>query len=298
MTYKRTMVPRLTVVTPVFNGADYLEDTIQSVLSQEYPEIEYLIVDGGSDDGTVDVIRRHEKRLTGWVSEPDRGQAHALNKAALRGTGEIFTFVNADDILATGAAERAVRCFRDEPRTGLVRGGFGNIDGNGRIMREKTAVFPCTWQDIALGRTYQPQAGTFWRTRLFRDVGGFREDLHCFFDQEFFIRVLGRARARTLDGVLAYARIHGRAKTRARGRDTAREKHDVILESMGRVRGRTPEKLRAYRSVKLSHTGTEILGEAGSFARRLERVCAEPVLMSSPAFLRKLFSSPGLSWET
>lgn len=298
MTDKRITLPRITVVTPVYNGAEYLEETIQSVHSQGYREIEHFIVDGGSDDGTVDVIRRNEKRLAGWISEPDRGQAHALNKAALLATGEIFTFVNADDILAAGAAERAAHCFMDEPRTGLVRGGFGNIDGDGQVLRKKDIVFPCKWQDIALGRTYQPQAGTFWLTKLFREVGGFREDLHCFFDQEFFIRILGCARARTLEGVLAYARIHGNAKTRILGSDTAREKHDVILESMGRVRGRTTEKLRAYRSVKLSHTGAEILVEAGSFARRLKRVCAEPVLMSSPAFLRKLFSSPGLSWET
>ncbi len=109
------MTPKLSVITPSFNQGEYLERTITSVLDQGYPNLEYVIVDGGSDDGSVEIIRRYEDRIDWWVSEPDEGQTDAINKG-IRGTsGEIVAYINSDDYFLPGAFDRALEVFEEQP---------------------------------------------------------------------------------------------------------------------------------------------------------------------------------------
>src|SRR5260370_28877982 len=107
--------PRISIITPSFNQAEFVERTILSVLEQNYPNLEYIVVDGGSTDGSVDVIRRYQSRIAYWVSEKDRGQAHAINKGLQRATGDIIGYLNSDDYYLEGALARVADCFSREP---------------------------------------------------------------------------------------------------------------------------------------------------------------------------------------
>src|SRR5690554_4018590 len=118
------MIP-ISIVTPSFNQGHYLEETIDSVLSQNYPNLEYVVIDGGSTDGSVDIIKKYEKHLKYWVSEGDRGQSHAINKGLARCTGEVFNWLNSDDYLEPGALQTIGEAFENPNTTAFI--GRSNI---------------------------------------------------------------------------------------------------------------------------------------------------------------------------
>ena len=121
--------PRISIVTPSFNQGKYIEQTIQSVLSQNYPNLEYIIIDGGSTDGTVEIIKKYEQQLTYWISEPDKGQTDAINKGFAKCTGEIFNWINSDDYYSPNSLHIVAEVFSENPTAKVVCGlenGFYN----------------------------------------------------------------------------------------------------------------------------------------------------------------------------
>jgi glycosyltransferase involved in cell wall biosynthesis len=203
----------VTVVTPSFNQGAFIAETIESVLGQDYPHLEYIIIDGGSTDNTLSIIRRYEAdpRLS-WLSEPDRGMAHALNKGFARSRGEIMGWLNSDDVYIGQPISATIDYFLRHPQVIIV---YGNVidtaeDGTptGRMMGEPFDLIK-TLSD----RTPIPQPGAFWRRALWEKIGGLREDLHYAMDIEYWIRASRQGELHFVPGIRATYRHHPTSKT-------------------------------------------------------------------------------------
>lgn len=204
--------PLVSIVTPSFNQARFLETTIQSVLSQEYARIEYIVVDGGSTDGSVEIIRKYASRLSGWVSEKDHGQTDALNKGFGRANGQILAWLNSDDTYAPGAVTAAVRAFDASPDCGLIYGDANYIDEGGRVIGK----FPAAQTDfvrLRQGYVHVPQQAAFFRADLWRSLGPLDASLYFAMDYDLWLRIAQRARVKYVAETWANFRLHRAAKT-------------------------------------------------------------------------------------
>ncbi len=204
--------PRITVVTPSYNQVKYLCRTIESILDQGYPNLEYMIVDGGSTDGSADLIRRYERHLAYWVSEKDRGQSEAINKAFRRATGRFFNWINSDDILFPGALWRVAEAIGEHPDADIIVGDHAQCDADGRIIwvsatASKWSRWPSRWV-MLMG-----QQSTFVASDSYRRVHGVREDLHMSMDMDLYYRVC-RAGAKIVraPGLIGVIRKHPESK--------------------------------------------------------------------------------------
>jgi glycosyltransferase involved in cell wall biosynthesis len=244
------MSPKLSIITPTLNQGRYIERTIRSVLDQGYDNLEYLVVDGGSEDGTLEVIRRYQDRITWWVSEPDRGQTDAINKGLRRATGDIVAYINSDDYYAPGAFERAIRAFEAQPQSRWVVGAcrFEYDDG-----REPVVWAP---EPPPRGRHWWllnpwgvPQPSSFWRRDVFEELGHFREDMHYVFDTEHGLRCAYAGILPTiLEDELAVRYLHDEAKSADRTR-FAREQQRFLALFRGRLDRREQAELLLARSL-------------------------------------------------
>ena len=204
--------PLVSIVTPSFNQARFLEATIQSVLSQDYPRIEYFVMDGDSTDGSVDIIRKYASRLSGWVSEQDRGQTDAINKGFSRASGQIMAWLNSDDTYLPGAVRAAVRAFQANPECGLIYGDANYIDEAGRIVGR----FPAAQTDLVRlrqGYVHVPQQAAFFRADLWRSLGPLDVSLHYAMDYDLWLRIAQRAQVEYVAETWANFRLHRAAKT-------------------------------------------------------------------------------------
>jgi len=217
-----TAWPRVSIITPSFNQGQFIEETIRSVLFQAYPDLEYIIIDGGSTDGSVATIRKYDRWLAYWVSEPDRGQAHAINKGFARATGQIIAYINSDDVYCEGAFATVAEALTAEPRANWLCSPCLALDEETKatsIMKLAVPADPAAWLMRPSGQSYFfPQQGVFLRKNLVDEVGLFREDLHYSFDYEYFLRILlSGHRPIELDTILAMFRLHGLSKTTLNG---------------------------------------------------------------------------------
>jgi len=282
-TYKN--YPCISIITPSYNQGQFIEETIKSVLDQNYPNLDYLIIDGGSSDNSLEIIKKYEKYLSFWISEKDQGQSHALNKGLKHVTGDIFGFLNSDDVYTSGTLEFVGKYFVEHPDTWVLCGGFREIDNNGTFIRERSYLPAIGWEDLVLCKTYQPQAPTFWRFQAFSEIGTFREDLHYYFDQEFFIRLLKEYRLQNVDKVFSIARIHPCSKSQSNTYNISRERHDVILEYLPQMKGKWLQKLLVYRLMKLNYVGSEIIKHSSSIYKSLLLSFRNPILLTSKEFI-------------
>lgn len=204
--------PLVSIVTPSFNQARFLEETIRSVLEQDYPAIEYIIVDGGSDDGSLEIIQRYAGQLTWWVSEPDRGQTDAINKGFVRARGDILAWLNSDDTYLPHAVAEAVNYLRSQPQVGMVYGDANLVDETGQIIGR----FPAAQTDyrrLRQGYVHIPQQASFFRADLWRRVGPLDPTFYFAMDYDLWVRLARLAPLVYQPRLWANFRLHGDGKS-------------------------------------------------------------------------------------
>jgi hypothetical protein len=201
---------KVSIITPSYDQADFLPYTIRSVLGQNYPDLEYFIIDGGSTDGSVEIIQEYSGQLTWWVSEPDKGQAEAINKGFRKATGEVIAWLNSDDMYAPGAIADAVKCFQDNPEIGLVYGNAVSFDQNGHPLNDLRIEDWGLEGLVAFNIVCQP--AVFIRRAVLERVGYLDEDYHMLLDHHLWLRIAQVAKIRHVPRVWAFARHHAGAK--------------------------------------------------------------------------------------
>lgn len=203
----------VSIVTPSYNQARYIEATIQSVLAQDGAEVEYIIVDGGSNDGTQAVIEKYADRLAWWVSEKDRGQTDAINKGFARARGEVLAWLNSDDTYQPGALRAALAALAANPQAAMVYGDANYIDENGRVIGQ----FPAAQTDyrrLLQGYVHIPQQSAFWRASYWRQVGPLDPGFYFAMDYDLWVRLAALAPLVYVPGqAWANFRLHRDAKT-------------------------------------------------------------------------------------
>lgn len=219
-------LPLVSIVTPSLNQGRYLGETIRSILAQDYPRVEHIVVDGGSTDESLEVLRRYDRIR--WISEPDRGQAHALNKGFALANGEILGWLNADDVYLPGGISAAVAALC-ESGAALVHGGWSQIDEQGAVLREVPPI-PFDYQLQLEVRNGVSQPGSLFTREAFEAVGGIDESYRYAMDYELWLRLGARYDVQHVDRILAAFRLHAKSKT------------------IGEPQGFWPETWRAARS--------------------------------------------------
>ncbi|MGA2503643.1 MAG: glycosyltransferase family 2 protein [Anaerolineales bacterium] len=210
-----TDLPLVSIVTPSFNQARFLEATLLSVLEQDYPNLEYLVVDGASTDGSLDIIHRFADRLTWWVSEKDSGQSEAVNKGLRRARGEYLGWLNSDDIYLPGTVSAAVASFRSNPSAALVYGDALAIDADGRSLNLMRARQYSLVELMAFNIICQPAA--FMRRSVVEKVNFLNPAYHLLMDNLLWISMARIAPLAYVPQTWAAARYHEQAKNRTRG---------------------------------------------------------------------------------
>lgn len=208
-----TLVPSITIITPSFNQGQFIEETILSVVNQRYPNLEHLVFDGGSTDGTIDILKKYPHIK--WVSEKDRGQTHAVNKGMREARSEIIGWLNSDDTFLPGAFEAVSAKFMSDPDCFVVFGDYHAIDENGKILYS-TRGFCGTYEEMIRWWDYTyaiHQPTVFVRREVIREIGVLDESFNYTMDHEWWFRIARHYHFKHIPQFIATYRMHKDAKT-------------------------------------------------------------------------------------
>jgi len=202
--------PRITIVTPSFNQGEYLEATICSILEQNYSNLEYFIIDGGSSDNSVSIIKKYEKYINYWISGKDGGQSEAINKGLRMATGDFISWINSDDLLQPGILAK-IPSFFESKNTGLI---FGKSVSFGEHVIEKTSRsdFDDQFPKILASVPF-PQPASFFRRKVLEELGFLDESLHFGMDYDLFVRIALNFEIIPIDEIVSRNRYHPASKT-------------------------------------------------------------------------------------
>ena len=269
-------LPRISIVSPSYQQGGFIEETIRSVLLQGYPNLEYIIMDGGSTDNTVEIIKKYQKHLSSWRSERDRGQSHAINKGLALCTGDIFNWINSDDLLTPGALWAVARGWTKSPGR-IISGGVELFNETGVFRRlsagqQTLRNFVRFWEAEGFGWAQQ---STFVPLADLKDLGGVREDLTYCMDYNMMVRLLLKGiQVAYIEETLARFRFHSNSKTVGQTEDFRLERVEMLrnmAELPIRVRAREWNRQQAIRLVDVAKhaiwrgsfaTGLKLMGRA------------------------------------
>ena len=209
--------PKISVITPSYNQAQYIELTIQTIHNQNYPKLEHIVIDGGSTDGTLDILKKYDGAII-WVSEQDKGQSDAINKGLRRATGDIVTFLNSDDLYENQSLHIVGEYFRQNPEAMWLSGQCKNINENGEEIRSSIRAYKNFWLKTGSYKVLQvlnyiSQPATFWRRDAMQKVGYLDETLYYTMDYEYWLRLGKHFPLHVYNEYLASFRIHQSSKS-------------------------------------------------------------------------------------
>jgi len=203
--------PKVSIVTPSYNQGRFLEETIRSVLLQSYHNLEYIIMDGGSTDTSKDIIKKYERWISSWVSEKDKGQAHAINRGFRQATGDIFAWLNSDDVLLPQAVYLAVSYLHEHSDAGMVYSDRDIIDAESKVIGERLLRKFVSWQFRYCSGVNQETG--FWRKKIYFECGELDESLHFGMDFDLWLRIIQKADIHHIPAKLGMYRAHGQSRS-------------------------------------------------------------------------------------
>ncbi len=278
--------PTVSVITPSYNGGRYISETIRSVLEQDWPDLEYVVMDGGSTDQTQEVLRDFEQRSAGrvrWICQPDQGQADAINKGFALSQGEVLAWLNSDDTYAPGAVRAAAQYLADHPDVALVYGDANFIDARGNLIGPCVHVEPFDRKRLVRYSDFIVQPSAFFRRSAFEAVGGLDSSLNWMLDWDLWLRLAERFRVAYLPHVLANYRWLGDSKTASGGWPRLEE-----INAFFRRRGSGPpayvrlEQVNAHlQDARQALRHGRVTAAAASTARAAGTLLASPRAMTS-----------------
>lgn len=229
---KDSIWPKISIVTPSYNQAEFLEKTILSVLCQNYPNLEYIIIDGASTDGSLDIIRKYERYLSYWISEPDQGQADALNKGFLKSSGEILAWINSDDMYLPGSFWKIPEIFKKNEDISIVYGDYIKVDaGNKCVALRRQPSFDyriCLYAYISV-----MQPSSFFQRKAFFDAGMLDPSFNYSLDYDLILRLAQRGKVLHIKEYLAAFRLHPSSKSVAKKQLFCEEDRKVRFKHIG-----------------------------------------------------------------
>lgn len=207
-----TSNPLVSIITPSYNQAQFLKETIQSVLAQDYANIEYIIIDGGSTDGSLEIIKRYSEQIAFWVSEPDQGQTDAINKGFAKAHGEILAWINSDDTYQPHAVSEAVEYMLNHPEIGMVYGDANLINAEGKFIG-KFPARQTNYRKLRQGYVHIPQQASFFQAKIWQQVGPLDPSFYFAMDYDLWVRIARIAPIQYYPHLWANFRLHGAGKS-------------------------------------------------------------------------------------
>jgi glycosyltransferase involved in cell wall biosynthesis len=222
--------PKISIITPSFNQGDFIEETIRSIVMQGYPNLEYIVMDGGSKDSTVDILKKYDKFITKWVSEPDNGQTQAINKGLRYATGEIIAYLNSDDLYLPDSLKIAALYLTNHPDVSMIYGNILHINKKGDTT-ERVENEDFDYERLLSWILYIPQPSTFMTGRIVNEIGLFDENLNLGMDHDYWIRIGLDHTIHHIHEYLACARMYPEIKSKSRYLEYIHE-HTCILDKI------------------------------------------------------------------
>lgn len=221
--------PLVSIITPSYNQGEFIEETIKSILIQDYPNTEYIVTDGGSTDNTVQILKKYSDKIK-WVSEKDNGQADAVNKGIQMANGEIIYWLNSDDVLLPGVITKIVELFEKNPSAQLIYGNSYFIDDQGNIIGN-VHVEPFDYKTFAV-IDYIPQPSTFFKKDVYLAVGGIDRNMHYAMDYDLWLKIANDVNVIYYQEYLSYYRLHDNSKTvdKKQTFDFSKETLDTVIK--------------------------------------------------------------------
>ena len=251
---ERPHYPKISIVTPSFNQGEFIEDTILSVLNQNYPNLEYIVIDGGSKDHSVDIIKKYQAQLTYWVSEPDNGQSQAINKGLSKATGEIVSWLCSDDILLPSALFKVAKSFSENPETFLIHGRTILFTENKKeiIKGAETDDLPLRY----LAYIPFPQPSSFFLRKILLKHGFLEENLHFGMDYDLLIKIALNHPIHPSNEILSKYRLHAKSKSMSQLAGFAKD-WVIVFSKCARTIDLPEHRLDQLRNLGLYHEGTD-----------------------------------------